>query len=94
MVRTADPACLTDCQGRTRFIRPPPRPSERSGAPTPDESVRDGDSDEPKRTFKSSMDVPGKSIDRAGQRRSLDKVILDLTPGAPGVSETYGCRER
>ena len=33
-------------------------------------------------------------IDRAGQRRSLDKLILDLNPGAPGVRETYGRRER
>ena len=30
------------------------------------------------------MDLPGKWIDRAGQRRSLDKLILDLNPGAPG----------
>jgi len=27
------------------------------------------------------------------QRRSLDKLILHLNPGAPGVSETYGRRE-
>ncbi len=40
------------------------------------------------------MDVPGKWIDRAGQHRSLDKLILDLNPGAPGVSQTYGRRER
>ena len=40
------------------------------------------------------MDVPGKWIDRVRQRRSLDKLILDLNPGAPGVSETYGRRER
>jgi hypothetical protein len=36
------------------------------------------------------MDVPGKWIDRAGQRRSLAKLILDLNPGAPGASQTYG----
>jgi len=32
-------------------------------------------------------------IDRAAQRRALDKLILDLNPGAPGVSQTYGRRE-
>ncbi len=37
------------------------------------------------------MDVPGKRIDRAGQRRSLDKLILDLNSS---VSETCGHRER
>ncbi len=40
------------------------------------------------------MDLPGKWIDRVRQHRSLDKLILDLNPGAPGVSETYGRRER
>jgi len=33
-------------------------------------------------------------IDRAAQHRAFDKLIPDLNPGAPGVSETYGCRER
>ena len=42
---------------------------------------------------KSLMDVPGQWIDRVRQHRSLDKLILDLNPGAPGVSETYGRRE-
>ena len=37
------------------------------------------------------MDVPGKWIDRAGQRRSLDKLILDLNSS---VSETYGRQGR
>ena len=37
------------------------------------------------------MDVPGKWIDRARQRRSLGKPILDLDSS---VSETYGRRER
>ena len=37
------------------------------------------------------MDVPVKWIDRAGQRRSLDKLILDLNSS---VSQTYGLRER
>ena len=40
------------------------------------------------------MDVPGKWIDRIRQRRALDKQILDLNPGAPGVSETDGRGER
>ncbi len=35
-------------------------------------------------------EVPGKWIDRAGQRRALDKLILD--PNSL-VSETYGRRE-
>ncbi len=35
--------------------------------------------------------VPGKWIDRVRQRRSLDKLILDLNSS---VSETYGRRER
>ena len=39
------------------------------------------------------MVVPGKWIDRAGQRRFLDKLILDLNPGALGVSQTYRRRE-
>ena len=42
----------------------------------------------------SLMDAPGKWIDRDGQCRSLDKLILNLNPGAPGVSETYERRER
>jgi len=37
------------------------------------------------------IDVPAKWIDRAGQHRSLDKLILDLNSS---VSETYGRRER
>ena len=37
------------------------------------------------------MGVPGKWIDRAGQRRSLDRLILDLSSS---LSETYGRRER
>ena len=32
------------------------------------------------------MDVPGKWIDRARQDRALDKLILVLKPGAPGMS--------
>jgi len=40
------------------------------------------------------MDVPGKWINRVRQHRSLDKMILDLNPGAPGVSQTDGGRER
>lgn len=47
-----------------------------------------------RKNLKSLIDVPGKWIDRAGQRRSLDKLILDLNPGAPGVSKTYGRGER
>jgi len=43
-----------------------------------------------RKNLKSLMDVPGKWIDRAGQRRSLDKLILDLDSS---VSETYGRRE-
>ncbi len=31
-----------------------------------------------RKKLRSLMDVPGKWIDRAGQRRSLDKLILDL----------------
>jgi len=37
------------------------------------------------------MALPGKWIDRAAQRRSLDKLILDLNSS---VSETCGRRER
>ena len=37
------------------------------------------------------MDVTGKWVDRVRQRRSLDKLILDLTSS---VSETYGRRKR
>jgi hypothetical protein len=37
------------------------------------------------------MDVPGKWIDRAGQHRALDSLILDLDSS---VSETCGRRER
>ena len=44
-----------------------------------------------RKNLKSLMDVPGKWIDRAGQRRSLDKLILDLDSS---VSETYGRREQ
>jgi hypothetical protein len=40
------------------------------------------------------MDVPRKWIDRARQRRSLDKLVLDVNPGAEGMSKTYGRRER
>ena len=36
------------------------------------------------------MNVPGKWIDRAGQRRSLDKLILDLNSS---VSQTYRRQE-
>ena len=39
---------------------------------------------------KSLMDVPGKWIDRAAQRRSLDKLILDLNSS---VKEPYAHRE-
>ena len=41
--------------------------------------------------LKSLMDVPGKWIDRVRQRRSLDKLILDLESS---VNQTYGRRER
>ncbi len=44
-----------------------------------------------RKNVKSLMDVPGKWIDRAGQRRSVDKLILYLNSS---VSETYGRRER
>ncbi len=47
-----------------------------------------------RQNLRSLMDVPGKWIDRAGQGCSPDKLILDLNPDAPGVSETYGRRER
>ena len=43
------------------------------------------------KNLKYFMDVLGKWIDRAAQRRSLDKPILDLNSS---VSETYGRRER
>ncbi|MCK4342829.1 MAG: hypothetical protein KAY37_14020 [Phycisphaerae bacterium] len=43
-----------------------------------------------RKNLKSLMDVPGKWIYRAGQRRSLDKLILDLNSS---VSKTYGRRE-
>lgn len=44
-----------------------------------------------RKKLKFLMDVPGKWIDRAGQRRALDKLVLDLDSL---VSETYGHRER
>ena len=44
-----------------------------------------------RKNLKSLMDVPGKWIDRAGERRSLDKLILDLDNSG---SETDGRRER
>ena len=44
-----------------------------------------------RKNLKSLMDVPGKGIDRAGQRCFFDKLILDLNGS---VSETYGRRER
>ncbi len=37
------------------------------------------------------MDVPGKSIDRAGQHRAFDKLILDLNSSE---TETCGWQER
>ena len=40
---------------------------------------------------KNLSDTPAHST---RQRRSPDKLILDLNPGAPGVSETCGRRER
>ena len=43
------------------------------------------------KNLKSFMDVPGKWIDGAAQRRALDKVILALNSS---VSQTYGRRER
>ena len=39
------------------------------------------------------MARPGQWVDRIRQRRSLDKLILDMDPGAPGVSETDGQQE-
>ena len=46
------------------------------------------------KNLNSMMDAPGKWIDRAGQHHTMDKLILDLNPGRPGVSETCGRRER
>lgn len=43
------------------------------------------------KNLKSLMDVPWKWINRVGQRRPLDKLILDLDSS---LSETYGRRER
>ncbi|UCC30458.1 MAG: hypothetical protein JSU86_19945 [Phycisphaerales bacterium] len=40
------------------------------------------------------MAMRGHFIDRVRQYRSLAKLILDLNPGAPGVSQAYGRRER
>ena len=40
------------------------------------------------------MNVPRKRIDRTAQHRSLAKLILDLNPRAPVVSEIHGHRER
>ncbi len=45
------------------------------------------------KNLESLMDVPGKWIDRAGEHRSLDKLIFALNPGAPEVSQTYGRRD-
>ena len=47
-----------------------------------------------RKNLKSLMDVPGKWIDRVRQGRSWDKLVLDVTRGAPGVGQTYGRRER
>ncbi len=44
-----------------------------------------------KKNLKSLMDLTAKWIDRAAQRRSLDKLILD--PNTP-VPQTHGRRER
>ena len=46
-----------------------------------------------RKNLKSLMDVPGKWIDRVRQGRSWDKLVLDVTRGAPGVGQTYGRRE-
>jgi len=40
---------------------------------------------------KTPMNLPGMRIDRAAQRRALDKLILDLDSS---VRETYGRQER
>jgi len=67
-----------------RRVRPA---SRHAGGP-----VRNGDSDDPQEPQrKSLMDVPWKWIHRAAQRRSLDKLILDLNSSA---SETSGRRKR
>ena len=44
-----------------------------------------------RKNLNSSMNVPGQWMDRVRQRRSLDKLILDLNSS---VSETYRRRER
>jgi len=44
-----------------------------------------------RKNLKGMMDLPGNWIDRAGQHRAFDKLILDLDSS---VSETYGRRER
>ncbi len=44
-----------------------------------------------RKNLKAIMDVAGKWIDRVRQRRSLDKLILDLNSS---ISETYVRRER
>ena len=39
------------------------------------------------------MAMPGQRVDRIRQRRALAKLILDMDPGAPGVSEICGQQE-
>ncbi len=67
------------------------RPKERQAASTSEMSRFETEILTSRKNLKSFMDVPGKWIDRGGQHRSLDKLILDLNSS---VSETYGRRER
>ncbi|MEE9131043.1 MAG: hypothetical protein V3T84_13575 [Phycisphaerales bacterium] len=39
------------------------------------------------------MAMLGQEVDRIRQYRPMKKLILDMDPGAPGVSETSGRRE-
>ncbi|UCC30372.1 MAG: transposase [Phycisphaerales bacterium] len=70
------------------------RAKEREAASTSEMSRVETEMLTTRKNLKSLMDVPGKWIDRVRQGRSLDKLIFDLNPGAPGVSETYERRER
>ena len=67
----------------------PGRAKEREAASTSEMSRFETEILTTRQNLKSLIDVPGKWIDRARRRRSLDKLILDLNSS---LSETYGRR--
>jgi hypothetical protein len=67
------------------------RAKESEAASTSELSRLETEIPTPRKNQKAMMDLSGKWVDRVRQRRSLDKLILDLNSS---VSETYGRRER